>query len=117
MQGQIFDLQGAMERLGGDEELFHDLVRFFLEDSPGLLEQLRTGLERRDASLVERAAHSLKGLAGNFGADDAVQKALEIERLGREGQLDRVEPVFPQLEERIVALQTALAAYRASNGG
>src|SRR5689334_19234681 len=62
-----FDLQASLTRLGGSHDLFQSLVQFFLEDCPGLLQQLRAALDRDDAMQVERAGHSIKGLAANFG--------------------------------------------------
>ena len=64
----IFDLEKTLRRLDGNQELYQDLIRFFLEDSPVLLDRLRQGYREQDAQLVERAAHTLKGLAANFGA-------------------------------------------------
>ena len=81
-QGEFFDREGALGRLGGDEELFGELVQFFLEDTPGLLNLLRSGLRDNDWAPVERAAHGLKGLASNFGATRAVEAARTVERLG-----------------------------------
>lgn len=106
-----FDLQASLTRLGGSHELFQSLVQFFLEDCPGLLGQLQAALDRNDASQVERAGHSLKGLAANFGAASAVQAAFKIEELGRNGDLAGSRKALPQLEAEMERLQTALNQY------
>jgi HPt (histidine-containing phosphotransfer) domain-containing protein len=51
----------------GDPELLVDLLEMFLEDGPGKVSTILAGLDRHDFDAVERAAHSLKGSAGNLG--------------------------------------------------
>jgi two-component system, sensor histidine kinase and response regulator len=110
-QNAIFDYDGALKRLGGDEELFREIAQFFLEDSPGLIDQLRSALAVRDATSAERAAHSLKGLAGNFGAKQAVETALAIEVLAKDGKLAETRPLLEPLEQEMATLQQALKGY------
>ena len=95
----IYDRTATLKRLGGSEELFRDLIGFFLEDAPGLLEQLRAGLLNDDPAAVERAAHSLKGLVANCGGLPASAAAARVETIGREGRLAEA----PELVERLVA--------------
>jgi two-component system, sensor histidine kinase and response regulator len=106
-----FDLQESLVRLGGSQELFRSLVEFFLEDCPGLLKQLHSGLDRGDAAQVERAGHSIKGLAANFGAAEAVRAAAKVEDLGRNGDLTASLKALPVLETELERLQTALSDY------
>ena len=106
-----FDLQASLVRLGGSHELFQSLAQFFLEDCPGLLQQLHTGLDRGDAPQIERAGHSVKGLAANFGAADAVQAASIVEEFGRSGDLVASRSALPRLETELQRLQSALADY------
>ncbi len=114
MNDELLDLQGALKRLDGDRELLAELAQFFLEDSPGLLEKLRDGLRNGKARDVQRAAHSLKGLAANFGAREAVDAAHVVEESGQSGDLAAAAAALPQLERQVELLQKALAAYRAS---
>jgi HPt (histidine-containing phosphotransfer) domain-containing protein len=111
MQVGVFDFDGAMGRLGGDEELFREIVQFFFEDSPGLLEKLRCGLRDQNASAVERAAHCLKGMAANFGAHRAIEASLRVENLGASGNLAEVPEAIRGLEEEIGILRVALSPY------
>jgi HPt (histidine-containing phosphotransfer) domain-containing protein len=73
------DLSSALSRLGGSRELLCDLAGFFLADAPELLHRIEEGLTTRNAELLGRAAHSLKGLTGNIGATCATAKAAELE--------------------------------------
>ena len=55
----------ALERLGGDKELYDDLLVHFKE-SPRYANLIRT-LGKNDAAEAFQVAHALKGTAGNLG--------------------------------------------------
>ena len=77
----------AVERLGGDEELFWELCEIFLQESPKLLQKLGKAMAESDADAVMRAAHSLKGELGYLGAVNAVQASGALEHMGHEKNL------------------------------
>jgi CheY-like chemotaxis protein/HPt (histidine-containing phosphotransfer) domain-containing protein len=110
----LVDYRGALSRLGGDELLFRELASFFLEDAPAALARARDAVGRGDASAVEREAHSLKGLAANFGAPVAVAAAAELQRLGHGGGLGGAEAHLRRLDEQIAELARELTAYQAA---
>jgi HPt (histidine-containing phosphotransfer) domain-containing protein len=111
----VLDLEAALVRLGGDRELLRDLIGFFFEDSPPLLEQIERGLAAREPSVVERSAHSLKGLSSNFSAARAVQAALRLEKMGHAGNLADGATALTELHREVAALHEALALYVASH--
>ena len=112
----LLDLNAALTRLGDDAELLRDLIGFFFEDSPPLLEQLQQAVAERNASLVERSAHSLKGLAANFSGQRAVQAALRLEKMGHANDLAHSADALTTLQNELAALRGALATYLASSG-
>ncbi len=112
MDDDLLDLQAALARLGGDRELLAQIAQFFLEDSPGLLDELRGGLRNGEAKTVLLAAHSLKGLAAHFGARAAVDAASVIEESADRGDLAAAAAALPELERQVGLLQKALAACR-----
>jgi PAS domain S-box-containing protein len=113
-QPGVVDIEAAMQRLAGDMDLLRELATMFAEDAPQLLEKLEQGINERDASQVRRAAHSLKGLAANFGAARCVSVAQELELLGKQGTLDPAPPALATLRECLVELDAALLPYRGS---
>lgn len=102
------DLSNVMELVSGDEELIRELVTTFLTDYPSKLEQLGKALTAADAAALERAAHSLKGSVALFGAAPARSFAAELERLGRESQLDRAATVLAQLQQELERVRQVL---------
>nr|AXL05475.1 hypothetical protein [uncultured bacterium] len=104
----VYDYEGTLERLGGDAELFVDLVRFFLEDAAMLLARLEAALASKDTREVEISAHSLKGLCSNFGARRAVAAAYAIEECARAGKLADAPESCAQFKGAVAQLTEAL---------
>jgi HPt (histidine-containing phosphotransfer) domain-containing protein len=107
-----FDFQAALRRLEGDRVLFRKMAGFYLEDSPGLLQDIADSLETGDRGLLIRAAHSLRGLSANFDAAVAIEAARAVEDIARNGDLnDAAEPVRI-LEAEVDRLNQALLYFQ-----
>ncbi len=104
------DRDGAVDRLGGDRELFDEVAALFTTDAPVLLEQLRSAVASGDASSVKRAAHTLKGSAGYVGGGPAAAAALALETIGASNNLAAASEAFERLEREIDRLIAELSA-------
>ncbi len=111
-QGSVFDYELALSRLGGDRELFDEVLGMFLEDAPILLEQAATSLANDDMPTLQRATHTLKGLSANFAAAAAVAAAYAVELRAGGQQRDRAAQGFPQMEAEVHRLEDALREFR-----
>jgi signal transduction histidine kinase/DNA-binding response OmpR family regulator/HPt (histidine-containing phosphotransfer) domain-containing protein len=105
-----FDEEAALDRIGDDRELFKELVELFSEAASPLMTEIGRAIDAGDAKTLERSAHTLKGSAGNFCAPDAVQAALALERIGRDGDLAGAARGFATLEREMERLKSALRA-------
>jgi len=105
---EILDESTVLARFEGDRELLRELVNLFLEDCPKLLDGIRGGVERGDASGLERAAHKLKGAVANFAARSAYDAALRLESIGRGGHLEKAAEALEQLEAALEELRPVL---------
>jgi len=100
----VVDLSAALERIGGDRQLFRELALIFVEDSPALLESLRASLAERNRALAERCAHGLKGIAANVGGVGVERTAVVVEDAARAGQLEVAEIGFQPLSAELSRL-------------
>mgnify|MGYP001224698022 CR=1 FL=1 len=66
-----------------------------------MLSAIREAIAQGDDEALARAAHRLKGSVGNFGARRAVEAALRLEDMGREGDLSGAEEGYQMLETGI----------------
>lgn len=102
------DCAVALERLGGDEELLREVAGLFLDEYPMLMNEIRTAIMSRDSDALQRAAHSMKGSVSNFGADGVYQAAFVLEKKGRAGDFDALEPCINQLAIALEQIHPAL---------
>lgn len=112
----VYDPHVALTRVGGDEELLQELTEVFLMDSPKWLTELRTAASTGNATDLRRAAHTIKGAVGYFGADEAGAAADHLQELGRAGDAVAAVAFVPTLEQALERLTAALrAASRSSS--
>jgi CheY-like chemotaxis protein/HPt (histidine-containing phosphotransfer) domain-containing protein len=95
---------------GGDAEFLAEVVQAFTLDTPPRILAVRTSLAGRDAEALARAAHSLKGSSGNFGAERMQTLCADIERCARTNQLDKLAPLIDRLDVEYALLSRLLAA-------
>lgn len=104
------DRAAVLDRVGGDEELLREITSIFLTEYPTLLDEIRAAVQAGDPSRLERFAHTLKGSVANFGAAEATRAAYELEKIGREQQLQEAPAALRALELHFSALAPALEA-------
>ncbi|MBI4962366.1 MAG: response regulator [Desulfomonile tiedjei] len=108
---EALDKLVILDRVGGDTELLKEIVDLFLEDYPDLLVKIREALQTKDSQLLEKTAHALKGSVGNFGAESAVQAALNLENMGRNQDLAEAPQTLVNLEKELERLREELAGF------
>jgi two-component system, sensor histidine kinase and response regulator len=107
---EYINRQELNERLGGDMELFKDLADIFLHDSTELLEKIEDALEQKDAEVVGKTAHTLKGAVSNFSVQKTYDAALALEKIGRSGDLSNASGAFKTLMTEIENAKQAIDA-------
>ena len=106
-----FDPVAALERAGGDHELLCELIQLFLEQGPRNLDEVRAALAANDPIGLRRAAHTLKGALGLFGASGSVSAAQCLETLGRQGSLQGAQEAYAVLEAGFQRLRPELLTF------
>ncbi|MEO0530070.1 MAG: response regulator [Planctomycetota bacterium] len=113
--GKIVDLEAALSRLRGDRELLLDMMRFFVDDAPGLLVHVQAHIKDGEFNEARRAAHSLKGLAATFDAIEAVAAARDVEIACEGDDHDDLEDLVSTLVKACNRLVEWLQDYRDAN--
>jgi HPt (histidine-containing phosphotransfer) domain-containing protein len=73
------DVEGAIRRMGCDEEFYLEIVQMFLKDTGPMPEQLRQHLVAQEHVAAARLLHTLKGVASTVGAAELASQAAQIE--------------------------------------
>lgn len=99
------------EDLGADAEVTSDIVQTFLRSADDLVAEARAALDKKDARVVLRVAHTLRSSAATLGATrlSALARAAEA-RMRDGGALDaaEVEAIAAELQRA----KAAIAAWR-----
>ncbi len=95
--GPAIDREALMKRVGGDEDLFREIVQLFLVDCPTRVAAIHAAVAGGDPEEVRTAAHALKGSAGNLSATALTAAARTLERLGSERRLQSAPAALRQL--------------------
>jgi CheY-like chemotaxis protein len=106
--GNVFDAATMLKNIGGDVELFNQLIRLFLDRYCVMLQDIEVAIGAADAVALERAAHSMKGTAGNLCAPDVVLLASQLEATGRLGTVAEAPALLQQLKRTVQHLVEVL---------
>jgi len=106
-----FNLDEAVESLGGQLGLFHEMVGFFFTDGMKLLAEIQAAVTAGDARTIERKAHRLKGTTLYLGAHDATEAVARVETLGRLADLAGAACAIAALETEVARLAEALRPF------
>lgn len=78
-----FNREIALDRVGGDEELFREVAQLYMNEYASIVDQIQSAIRAGSASDLQRSAHTLKGSLGTLGAEQAAAQALRLEMMGR----------------------------------
>jgi signal transduction histidine kinase/CheY-like chemotaxis protein/HPt (histidine-containing phosphotransfer) domain-containing protein len=111
------DKSSLLEKLGGDETLYAEVIEIFLSEAPKHLAKLKIALAEGNPQTVESVAHSLKGELGYLGDSQLSQSARELEEAGRNYDLERAAVSFQRLEDEVLILLSSIRGAAASADG
>ena len=109
-QEELINWSAALEAAGDDEALLLDLVGVFLEEATTLMADIGRSIAQRDAVLLRRAAHTLKGSLRIFDSAVASDLAFQLEEMGKNSAFDDAPPVFTKLEPQMELVVGAMKA-------
>jgi len=99
----------ALRELNPDNPAFlRELVDLFISDVGERLAELDRALATQDASLLARAAHTIKGSCSNFGAGELMRISQAVELRGKAGDLAGAATLLPALKAESTAVTAAL---------
>ena len=98
---------------GGSNSFLADLIGIFLKEQAQHLALLRKAFEDRDAPVLERVAHTMKGSCGNLGARDLSKVCAELQGVVRAADWARSEALVRRIEQDSVAVEAELLAEKA----
>jgi two-component system sensor histidine kinase/response regulator len=111
---KYLDIDAAMQRLDGDEQLFADMAGSFLMFQPEMSSAVEGAMKDADESELRRNAHGLKGALSDFTSSLPFETARTLEDLAASGCLSEVDNVAMSLKSQVEELCDELKRYLAS---
>ena len=102
----IFDREEFLNRVGGNQTLFQELLDMFLKGMPIQLDGLKDALSNGDHHQAKLRAHSIKGMSANMGAHRIRNVALKAERQAGNGEMEALRQLVGELEHELAVFQS-----------
>ncbi len=114
--GEPVDVEGldaadGLARSGGNEALYHDLLRRFVRGHADAARQIREYLGAGEMEEARRVAHTLKGVSGNIGATGVFAATLEVQNALKDGTESEVHRSVDALDEELRRLVSQLGSF------
>jgi HPt (histidine-containing phosphotransfer) domain-containing protein len=100
----------------GEPDVLIEVLGLFHDDAPHRLGAILSACTNADANGVYAAAHSLKGAAGNIGANRLQGVCRDIETAARDGDLGAVGALLGALQREATLVATEITALMRSAG-
>ncbi len=113
----LLDIEEFKKRVGGDENLMHELFEIYADECEEKLNRIRIAVEEKDSEKLEKSAHNLKGASANISAKAVYETAYELEKIGTSKDMSQTTDALKRLEnnlsktiEQIKAVSSQLSA-------
>ena len=110
----ILDIANLEEAFEDDTAGIAELLEMAMETGRKHRAALDAGLAAGDATMVARAAHGIKGSAGNIGAKVVYRLATELDARARTGNLDGARERIDAIHAEYERVAEEVRAYRQS---
>jgi signal transduction histidine kinase/CheY-like chemotaxis protein len=105
-----FNRSALLDQVGGDVDLMKEIADVFVAESPRMLAQIRSAIERGDCATLERVAHAFKGAISVFSLSAATKVAQDLEHVGSKGDLTAAPGLLVLLEDHVAGLCAMLSS-------
>ncbi len=107
----VWDHHQALSGVGGDEQLLREIAEMFLQGYPQAVSDLRRALAGRDAEMLGRIAHRLKGEVGCFGAGPSLSALVKLEEDVAHPDFEPMSRAVDEVERELACLRQALEEF------
>jgi HPt (histidine-containing phosphotransfer) domain-containing protein len=73
------NMKDGLRRFGGDQQHYKKILLKFLDDQTGIVEKINEAIENGDKNNAKILTHTLKGVAGNIGAEQVYMDVEQFE--------------------------------------
>ena len=107
----VWDREGLLRRVRGNESLMLTLLQQFILDMPQQVEQLEQAVADEDLPQVSSLAHTIKGIAGNLSGQRLQHLAAAMEQSASQGESEDLQRQWTNFAEQYRQLYLNLEEY------
>ncbi len=107
------DIEDGLRRVGGNRKLYRSLLLKFRRGQSDVVEEIRSCVKKGDFSTAQRLAHTVKGVAGNVGANDLHQVATRLDAVLKDTDHAATEQWLPKFQAALDRVFTSIEALEA----
>jgi Response regulators consisting of a CheY-like receiver domain and a winged-helix DNA-binding domain len=94
---KLLDVQKGIVQVGGDENMYRELLSDFIEGLPQRLRAIQNYFAEKDLVQLSRTAHNLSGIAANLGASQLSDCAKKLDKQSVEGYTESLDPLIQEI--------------------
>lgn len=102
------DTAGGIERVGGNLKIYKNILKKFCDNNKDAAKNIKEAIDKHDVELAERIAHTIKGVAGNIGAEDLFKSAVTIDDFLKKGNTEKTITLLKGFEREIEKIIKAI---------
>ena len=110
------DIPSGLRRVAGNRELYRRLLLKFRDGQARGVDEIREALAKNDHETAHRIAHTIKGVAGNIGANDLQNAAATVDAGFKNETPAAAERALPVLENELRKVVEAIGVLEPESG-
>ncbi|WP_051261121.1 response regulator [Desulfovibrio inopinatus] len=103
----VFDQEGALTRLLGNEKLLERIIIALLDDMPNRLEKLQQVVEEGDVENIRLITHNLSGALAAVGAVSSQYLSDNLRETAKSGEMENLPVLYANLKAELEAFTEA----------
>jgi CheY-like chemotaxis protein len=104
-------VQSGLRKVGGNTKLYRKLLSKFRGNHSDVAHEIGNALDDDDPETATRLAHTVKGVAGNIGAQDLHLAAADLEAALRQAQTENLSGLLEAFSESLDLVLNSIADF------
>ena len=108
----IFNCKGALKRYEGDKEVLKMIAKEFIDQTPGIIDEIASFVKFEEILSAGSKAHALKGGASYIGAERLMEAALGMEKAGKSEDMTKAKKLLAKLQSEFETFDETIKDYK-----
>ena len=102
------NIEKGLKTVIGNEKLYRNLLGKFLASNGDVVTEIKDTLKSGDLETAARLAHTVKGVAGNLGAEELFPVAADLEKAIKQEEMDGLDDLIDRFGEHLAVVMEGI---------